>query len=288
MTTDDDPPEPGSTSRDLLVEQADAAHERAVRKLQDDVRLADRFEELEQGSRDMLFYRINRRPTAKGIRPTQPGIGNVVPLKSEETQAPAPSPPGEPAPAETPKTIEVASERDTIQREIAAPIAQAPAPAETNGGDAMTPRPVEVPGVGSTQRIVAAPVPSAYVSPAEPSERRRSPAPIALIIAALVIGGLVVAFLFLRGDDARDPTVSTSTTTSAVPAVAATTTSGASATEAPSSTVSESIPPVPSPPPSSSAIETSNPKGDLPKTPQIRKTPEDEPRPLGGKKKVRY
>lgn len=289
MTTDDDPPEPGSTSRDLLVEQADAAHERAVRKLQDDVRLADRFEELEQGSRDMLFYRINRRPTAKGIRPTQPGIGNVVALRPEEG-ASGTEPPAEHLPEETPKIVEAPSEAEPVaQRANDTPASpQVPATSDSSG-EAVTPRPVEVPGAGTTQRIAGPPVPSAYVSPAEPTESRRLSAPITILIALLAIGGLAVAFLFLRGEDPSSSTgTDGSTRTSAGSAAVATTSIGAPTppTVPPTSTATES--PVPSAPPSASAIETTSPKGDLSKPPPVRNPPDDGPRPLGGKKKVRY
>lgn len=77
-----DQPEPGSApeARDRLLEQADAAHDQAVRRLQDDVRLADRFQELEaeDPSKDPLFYRLRKNPTLKGVKSTAPGVGPVV------------------------------------------------------------------------------------------------------------------------------------------------------------------------------------------------------------------
>ena len=122
MTTDDDPPEPAA--RDPLVEQADAAHEAAVRKLQGDVRLADRFEELDHGSRDVMFYRIHPRATGNGAQTTLPGLGGGA-------EPPAPKAPVDPTSAEASKTA-----------------------SEPSNSDAVTPRPVEVPGVGQTQRLV--------------------------------------------------------------------------------------------------------------------------------------
>jgi hypothetical protein len=290
MTTDDDPPEPGSTSRDLLVEQADAAHERAVRKLQDDVRLADRFEELEQGSRDMLFYRINRRPTAKGIRPTQPGLGNVVTLRPEDQASGTPSPAEQPK-DDTRKIVEAPSPTEPAAEGAKQGATSSPEPGPSDPiGEAVTPRPVELPGAGSTQRIASPPVPSAYVSSAEPSEPRRSSAPIALLIAVIAIGGLVVTFFLLRGEDPREATETTSLTTagSTSPAAGATS-AGASVhpTAPPTPTMSE-MPPAPSAPPSASAIQTSRPKDEPAKPPQGRNPPDEGPRPLGGKKQVRY
>lgn len=293
MTTDDDPPEPGSTSRDLLVEQADAAHERAVRKLQDDVRLADRFEELEQGSRDMLFYRINRRPTAKGIRPTQPGIGNVVALRPEDDRAappPAEQPSAEPGSQGTPSTVEAPTEAPAASQPANEPPLAAHAPAASDSsGEAVTPRPVEVPGAGSTQRIASPPVPSAYVSPAEPSESRRSSAPIAVVVALLAIGGLIVALFLLRGEDPREATVTSApTTTSSAPAAATATSAGAPTQTNVTPTAMTTEEPTPTAPPSASAIETTTPKKNPSKPPQGQNPPDDGPRPLGGKKKVRY
>lgn len=91
-TSDDDPPEPAA--RDHVLEQADAAHERAVRKLQDDTRLADRFHDLDHGSKDILFYRIEKKNTLRGARATSPGLG------PERKHEPAPLDPPTPRPVE--------------------------------------------------------------------------------------------------------------------------------------------------------------------------------------------
>ncbi len=91
-TSDDDPPEPAA--RDPVLEQADAAHERAVRKLQNDPRLADRFQELDHGSKDVLFYRIEKKNTLRGINATSAGLG---PVRKPE---PAPLDPPTPRPVE--------------------------------------------------------------------------------------------------------------------------------------------------------------------------------------------
>lgn len=71
----DPPTDAPAPERDPLTEEADRAHERALRELEGDARLADRMEEL-QGDKpgDPFFYDVWRKRTAKGMGTGTPDV----------------------------------------------------------------------------------------------------------------------------------------------------------------------------------------------------------------------
>lgn len=218
----DDEPEP-SGSRDRLLEQADAAHERAVRRLQDDVRLVDRFHEAERGSKDVLLYRINKRPTQPTPlgHDTKPGLGSViVPLRPERpsfepetveppkveptvvktTERQGPEPAADPLPPSENKTalglgpVEPASEI----------VAKEPAPPEQ--GDPPAPH-TESPPPGSAAPLPPVSIEPRAIDPNVPPVSRKNLVAFALVA---VVGIAITAVVLRSGpDDSGTPAAST-------------------------------------------------------------------------------
>ena len=117
-------------ARDALSEQADAAHEKALRKLQGDVRLADKFETLqhtpERKLTDPFFYSVLKQPTLKGLNDAESGAPAPTAAPSLEAKDSSSVEPA--ALTIEPETTEARPETTEARPDASAPTSEPSAP----------------------------------------------------------------------------------------------------------------------------------------------------------------